>query len=122
MKYLFAGAIAALSLALLMGENKAGEKAKYTIPEVMKKAHAGKGALMKKVAAGEASSDDKKTLVELYVALGQNEPPKGDAKEWKEKTTALLDAAKKAAKGDVDAAKSLPKLANCMACHKAHKG
>ena len=35
--------------------------------------------------------------------------------------SALLAAAQKAAKGDEDAAKSLPKLANCGACHKEFK-
>jgi hypothetical protein len=122
MKYMFAMVIASVSLLLVLGQNDAGEKAKHTIPEVMKKAHAGKGAIMKKVAAGEASSDEKKMLVELYDSLSKNEPPMGDAKDWKQRTTALLNAAKKAADGDEAAAKSLPKLANCMACHKLHKG
>ena len=122
MKYLYAGVIAAVSLLLVLGQNDAGEKAKHTIPEVMKKAHAGKGALMKKVAAGDASADEKKELVELYTSLGKNEPPKGEASDWKKKTDALLTAAKKAVDGDEAAAKSLTKLANCMACHKAHKG
>ncbi len=122
MKYLFAGVIAMVSLLLVLGDNNAGEKAKYTIPEVMAKAHKGATALMPKVAKGKASDDEKKQLVELYTALSKNEPPKGDAADWKTKTTALVDAAKKAADGDEAAAKSLPKLANCAACHKAHKG
>ena len=120
MKYLFAVVVAGLSLALLMGENNAGEKAKHTIPEVMKVAM--KGGLCGKVAKGKASDEEKKKLVELFTALSQNEPPKGDAKAWKEKTTALVNAAKKAADGDESGAKALPKLANCKACHDAHKG
>jgi len=120
MKYLLAGAIATLSLGLLLGENNAGEKAKYTIPEVMAKAH--KKGLMKTVASGKASDDEKEQLVALYVALNANEPPQGDVKDWKKRTGALVEAAKKAAKGDEAAAKSLPKLANCGECHKLHKG
>jgi hypothetical protein len=121
MKYLLAGAIAALSLALVLGENNAGEKKpKHTIPDVMLKAH--KEKLMQKVGGGQASDAEKGQLVELYVALNANEPPKGDLKEWKKRTGAMVDAAKKAAKGDEAAAKSLPKLANCAACHKLHKG
>jgi cytochrome c553 len=120
MKYLLAGAIASLSLVMLLGENDAGEKAKYTIPEVMARAH--KEGLMKKVASGTASDAEKEELVGHYVALNNNEPPKGDLKEWKKRTGAIVEAAKKALKGDEAAAKSLPKLANCAACHKLHKG
>ncbi len=121
MKYLFAGAFATLSLAILLGDNDAGEKkAKYTIPEVMARAH--KEGLMKKVADGKASDEEKEELVGHYVALNNNDPPKGEKKDWKKRTSALVDAAKKAAKGDEAAAKTLPKLANCGACHKAHKG
>ncbi len=120
MKYVFAAAIAGLSLTLLMGENRAAQKAKYSIADVMDEAH--KGGLMKKVASGKASADDKKHLVELYTALSQNDPPKGDAKDWKERTGKLVEASKKAADGDEKAAKSLPGLANCAACHKLHKG
>ena len=53
-------------------ENHAGEKAKYTTKEVMAEAH--KGGLMKKVADLKASDEEKTKLVELYVALSQNDP------------------------------------------------
>lgn len=122
MKYLFAGVITMASLLLVLGDNTAGEKAKYTIPEVMAKAHKGANALMPKVAKGKASDAEKKELVELYTALSKNEPPKGDAADWKAKTKALVEAATKAADGDEAAAKKLPNLAACAACHKAHKG
>lgn len=122
MKLVAAGTMLLFSFVLLLGDNEAGEKKpKYTIPQVMAKAHAGKAAIMKKVAAGEASDEEKMTLVDLYTALSENEPPQGDAKAWKEKTETLVKAAKAAAKGDEKAAKSLTKLANCTACHKAHK-
>ena len=120
MKYLFAGVIATLCMALLLGENNAGEKPKHTIPQVMAKAM--KGGLCKKVASGMASDDEKKQLVELFTSLTKNEPPMGDAKAWKERTSALLEAAKKAASGDESGNKALPKLANCMSCHNQFKG
>jgi len=41
---------------------------------------------------------------------------------WKEKTTALLTAAKDAEAGKEGAGAALMKAANCMACHSAHKG
>lgn len=110
-----------MSLAFLLGgESQAGkDKAKHTIAQVMGKAM--KGGLCAKVAGGKASDAEKAELVELFTSLSQNTPPKGDDKEWKAKTGALVEAAKKAAKGDAEAAASLKKLANCAACHKAHK-
>jgi hypothetical protein len=122
MKYLAAGFVAALSLILMLENNQAGEKkgkAKFTIPEVMKEAHQSK--LMEKVANLKATDAEKKTLVELYTALSQNPPPKGEAASWKAKTGALIAAAKKAAEGDEKAAMSLLKLASCKGCHNVHK-
>ena len=119
MKFLAASFMAVTAIVLLLGHNQAGEKAKYTIKEVMKEAH--KGGLMKKVADGKADDAEKKKLVELYKSLSQDTPPKGDAADWKTKTTTLLDAATKASTGDAAAAATLPKLANCAACHKEHK-
>lgn len=93
---------------------QAADKPKHSIKEVMKIAH--KGGLMKKVADGNASDEEKKQLVELYESLAANKPPKGDDADWKMRTDALLTAAK-AADG-----KALQKAANCKACHEAHKG
>jgi mono/diheme cytochrome c family protein len=92
-------------------------KPKYTISQVMKNAHA-KGKLRDKVTSGMASDEEKKQLVEYYEALAANKPPKGDEASWKEKTAALLAAAKEAAAGNTDALK----MVNCAACHQAHKG
>jgi hypothetical protein len=97
-----------------------GAKPKYTIKEVMKTAH--KGGLMKKVAEGKASADEKKQLLEFYEALAANKPPKGDEAEWKVKTSAILAAARAAAEGDEAAGKKLNDTVKCMDCHQAHKG
>lgn len=94
-------------------------KPKYTIKDVMKKAM--KGPLLKKVAGGEASEEEKKELYEMLVALGQNEPKKGDAESWKMLTGALVKAGKAAVDGDADAGSKLEKAANCKACHTPHK-
>lgn len=119
MKFLAAGAIAVFSLAFLLESNQAGDKAKYSISEVMLEAH--KGGLMKKVAGGKANDDERKQLVGYYKALSQNMPPKGGAESWKKLTGALVKASEAAATGDADAAKTLTKLANCAGCHKKHK-
>jgi len=110
------GLVALLGLVTTtwLAARAADDKPKHTIKDVMKVAH--KGGLMKKVADGNASDDEKKQLVELYESLAANKPPKGDDADWKTKTDALLDAAKK-----VDG-KALQKAANCKACHEAHKG
>ncbi len=127
MKALFAGVCATFGLLLVMGTSEGvGDKDKekkdepeYKITEVMQKAH--KGGLMKKVAMGMASSDEKAQLVKYYTALAASTPPAGLKENWDKKAMAMLDAAKKAAKGDDDAAKSLLKLVNCGACHKEFK-
>jgi hypothetical protein len=109
-----------VALALCLGIPRAGEKKepKYTIKEVMKKAH--KDGLWKKVASGDAGKEDREELAELYVALSENKPPKGDEKDWKKKTSAMVKASKAAVKNAEDG-KKLTKIVNCGACHKAHK-
>lgn len=92
---------------------------KYAIKDVMKEAM--KGGLLKKVASGDASDEEKKTLHEMLVALGKNEPKKGEAESWKELTTALAKAGKAAVDGDEKAGEMLTKAATCKACHDKHK-
>src|SRR5438045_2423520 len=115
MKFLAAGAISLLSLAILLDSNQAGDKATFTISQLMREAHT--GGLMKKVASGKASDAEKKKLVELYKALSQNKPPKGNEGDWKKVTGDMIKSAEAAAKGDEAAAKSLLKLVNCAVCH-----
>ena len=109
--------IGLLTLLAIMGTSwltaRAEDKPKHTIKEVMKLAL--KGPLNKKVAEGKASDDEKKQLVELYESLAANKPPKGDEADWKKRTEALLDAAKKAD------GMALGKASNCKACHDAHQ-
>jgi surface antigen len=90
------------------------EKTDYTIKQVMKEAM--KGGLLNKVATGEGEKEDSDKLVALLKALASDKPPKGDPDSWKEKTSALLKAAKD---GD---GKALKKAADCKACHAEHKG
>ncbi len=93
---------------------------KFKIKDVMKKAL--KGPLLKKVASGEASDDEKKQLQSMMVALGKNKPPKGEADSWKELTGALVKASNDAVEGVEGAGESLKKAANCKGCHSKHKG
>jgi hypothetical protein len=128
MKTLVACAAGLLALALMLGAGSAGEKGakapKYTIKDVMKKAH-DEGGLLEKVGEGTASAKEKAQLLELYVALHDNAPPKGDKAKWAKATQAMVDAAKAVAdsKDDKDQApiKALVKLVNCKNCHTEFK-
>jgi hypothetical protein len=121
-------ALAAVGLlAGLALSRAADDKPKYSIKEVMQKAHKDDKdnnvvSIFSKIKAGSASDDEKKQLVELYAALGQNKPPKGDADSWKTKTDALLTAAKEVADGKDAGVANLKKAADCGACHSVHKG
>ena len=106
-------AMASYSGAADEQDAKKDAKPKHSVKDVMKKCM--KGGLCKKVAGGQASDEEKQLLVEMFTSLAANKPPRGNAKSWKAKTTALLKAAKS---GDNAA---LKKAANCAACHKVHK-
>ncbi|MGD9722969.1 MAG: hypothetical protein AB7O59_21350 [Pirellulales bacterium] len=92
---------------------------KYTIKQVMTMAH--KEGLLKKVTSGQGSPADAEKLLELYQALAENKPPKGELASWKEKTDALVAAAQAVVDGKEGAGPKLQKAANCAACHKEHK-
>ena len=112
---LIVGAVALFGLALVCDSNIEGgdKKEPVSIKVVMQKAM--KGGLCGKVAGGKASEAEKKQLIALFTDLAANKAPRGDDASWKEKTAALLAAAK------ADDGKALKKAANCAACHKAHK-
>src|SRR5262249_18017147 len=120
--------LAAFVLAVAgLGTYQAGfqDKPKYTIVDVMQTAprppEKDKPNLLKTVSDGKASKEQKEKLLELYTALGQNKPPKGDAKSWKEKTDALVSAVKSVIANENGAADKLKKATTCMACHDVHK-
>jgi mono/diheme cytochrome c family protein len=108
-------------MAIFSGATQGEDEPKYTIKDVMKTAHQGAGSLRAKVLRGQASAEEKEKLVELYTALSQNKPPKGEAAAWKERTTAILEAAKAVAKGEEGALGKLETATNCAACHRAHR-
>jgi hypothetical protein len=121
-RFVGVGLCGLLALVLVAGggygaaeKDKAEKKLKYTIKKVMKLAH--KDGLLKKVIDGKASAEDKEKLAKLYVALSQNEPPAGDAEEWKQTTRKMVAAARAAAKGDDNAPELLQAAVNCKICH-----
>jgi hypothetical protein len=125
MKVLLAGMVAVFSLALVLGANQAGEKdkkaePKFKIKEVMAKAH-GEEGLLEKVTEGTASAKEKKLLLEMYVALHDNTPPKGDPAKWAKVTQSMVDGAKAVDDGTDEKGKALAKLVNCKSCHAEFK-
>jgi hypothetical protein len=117
--------MAVLTMGMLAGLGMfraADDKAKYSIEEVMEKAHKGKPSLFKQVVDGKASDEQKKELVELYEALAKNKPEKGSEDDWKKRTSAMVKSAKEVAGGNGGAARQLAKAANCKGCHELHKG
>jgi hypothetical protein len=87
-----------------------------TIKEVMKKAH-GDDGLLKKVLSGDASKDDKETLLKLYTALSLGKPPRGEEAAWKDQNKPILEAAKGVVADQEGAAAKLKEATNCKACH-----
>jgi hypothetical protein len=92
-----------------------------SVHDVMEAANEGKDSLYDRVAAGKAKPEEVRRLAELYGALPGLKPPKGDAKSWKEKATALAAAAKDAADRKSGALERLRAAADCKACHRVHK-
>ena len=107
----------AASLALFIAVSGtfalADQDSKYSTKEVMKVAM--KGGLLKKVASGDASDEEKAKLTAMLEALAKNTPKKGSEESWKKLTGALVKAAKA---GD---GKALMTASNCKACHTPHK-
>jgi hypothetical protein len=119
--------LAVLTLGLIAGLGSSltqGEKPKFTIKQVMNKAHESEeedNALRDKVIAGKATKQEKEELVTLYTALTQNKPPKGDEKAWKERTEKILAIAKDVVAGKEGSAAALKAATNCGDCHTIHR-
>ena len=97
-------------------------KPKHSIKEVMKNAHGGGAkSLLKQVTSGQASQEDQLKLLDYYISLVENKPPKGDMESWQTLAGKAALAAAKVAVGRDGAAAELNVATNCVACHKVHK-
>ncbi|MBX3418705.1 MAG: hypothetical protein KF851_13955 [Pirellulaceae bacterium] len=92
----------------------------HSISEIMKIAH-GKDSLLNKVAGGDASEEEMKKLLALYVDLLDNDPAKGERADWEAATTKIIVAMNRVMLGQEDAGKGLKQATNCKACHDKHK-
>jgi hypothetical protein len=113
---LAAAAVQSIAWAQADGE---APKPKHTIEEVMEQAH--KGGLLNKVADGQATPEEKTLLLDLYVSLAENDPPRGDAESFKKLANDAVLAAARVAVGREGAEAQIKRGVNCMACHREHR-
>ncbi len=106
-------------LLFLVEDPRAGEKPKASVAEIMKRAMA--SGLCKKCTNGRAGESEKQKLLELFINLASHPCPKGDPTSWKQKTQALVSAAKSLAKNEAGAEKKLDAAVDCRGCHLEHK-
>jgi hypothetical protein len=96
-------------------------KPKFTTKEIMKAINKGDDSICKKVTKGTASKEELEKLIACYKELPLNEPPKGSAASWKEKSSALAKAAEALGKNEPGALEKFKQAVNCKACHSEHK-
>jgi hypothetical protein len=108
----------AIVFSPLAATNQAAEP-KHSIKDVMQNGH--RMGLLRKVLDGQASAEEKSTLLDYYVSLTESAPPRGSAEEWTAKTNAVVVAAAKVVTGREGATDALRAATNCMACHSVHR-
>jgi hypothetical protein len=94
------------------------------IKESMRYAHKapkGEKKLNEKIVEGTATDDEIKKSLELYKAIGDTKPPKGDAAEFKAKLVKLITATEEVIAKKPDATTHYKEAVNCKACHGDHK-
>jgi hypothetical protein len=99
-------------------------KPSKTIKEVMHEAHMapeGQKSLRDQVLEGQASPEQKKQLLDLYINLAENKPPRGEPLDWQKKTFLIVLSAAKVVVGREGAEAQLGKAVDCAACHKEHQ-
>ena len=112
-------AVAAVWQSIAWAQNAEAAKPKHTIKEVMEKAH--KEGLLKKVAGGDASAEEKAQLLDLYVSMAECEPPRGDAAAYHKLATDAVMGAARVVVGREGAEGQLQRAVNCQNCHQAHR-
>jgi hypothetical protein len=116
--FIIAGGVGFVVSAVAADEAPKGE-VKYSLEDVMKQGM--KGGLVAKVASGQASKEEKETLLHMVQDMARQEPHKGDAESWKALNAELVAAAEDAVAGKPTAGSRLKQAANCKGCHELHK-
>lgn len=98
------------------------DKPKLSINDIMTKAHQRGTGLRAKVLSGKATKEEKQELLELYIELGKNKPPKGDAASWKKRTDNIVKVTKDFIDNKQGARAKFDNATKCTDCHNQHKG
>ena len=98
---------------------KAPAEPANTIKDVMKKAH--KDGLLKKVTDNQATDEEKKQLLDLYIDMLEGTPKKGEKGDWVMAAGRSVVAASKVVVGREGAIDELKEATNCKACHDPFK-
>lgn len=115
--------VLAFTAALSAGAFAEGEEFK-PIEDAMKFAHkAPKGTpkVSDKIIDGTVSDEDLKKTLELYKAMADTKPPKGEAAAFKEKVAKLITATEDVIAKKDGAGAAYKQAVNCKACHSDHK-
>ena len=94
------------------------------IKDAMKFAHKapqGEKKLSDKIIDGTAPEADVKKTLDLYKAMVDTKPPKGDQAAYKAKVEKLIAATEEVVEKKPDAAAHYKEAVNCKACHSEHK-
>jgi hypothetical protein len=116
--------VGAIGAVVHAGQDTDSAKPKHAIKDVMQGAHVapqGQQSLLVRVAGGNASAEEKQQLLDLYISLAENEPPRGELAAFQAKTRPIIIAAAKVVVGREGAGAELRKAVNCAACHRDHK-
>jgi hypothetical protein len=106
------------SIALAAEENN-------PIKDAMKFAHKapkGEKKLSEKILDGTAPEADVQKTLDLYKAMLDTKPPKGDQADYKAKVEKLIAATQEVVDKKPDGVAHYKEAVNCKACHSEHKG
>jgi hypothetical protein len=110
--------ITALATSLVFAEET------NAIKDAMKYAHKapqGEKKINEKIVDGTATDAEVAKTLELYKAIGDTKPPKGDQAAFKEKMAKLIAATEEVVAKKPDGPAHYKEAVNCKACHSEHK-
>ena len=114
-----------IALSIVCTLSRVSAEGEYEpIEKAMKYAHKapkGEKKVSDRIIDGTASDEELKKTLELYKAMVDTKPPKGDAAAHKEKVLKLIAATEDVVAKKDGAPASYKQAVNCKACHSEHK-
>ena len=114
-------AILAILGMISMGAAAQQQKKAAPIKDMMERTHKGADNLASEVRNGRGTAEDQKKLLAEYKAIGALKPPMGDAKSWKSRTDAVIQALTDLVDKKPGAVDRVHGATECRACHEAHR-